>query len=240
MHVSYSRVRTQLRSFCILSFLFGLQVTGALVSTHSSESDPNLVEQQLGYLPPNFLCVSARTSNDSPIAIQTYPLHGGAPRRQAKATATPTPALLGTPFPTLYWLTGPEISRAIGGLERKGYIVEFEKKLNSDPLEAARFISSHKQYARARWNSLKEEDRTLLTMDHSSVKRMRNMLECSGVAGTDFLSQQQEDGSFVASVKCLHAHYAHYRSTSPDEEVYNPVGLWIHKTLQEEFPDVIL
>lgn len=232
--------RLQVWCFCILSFVFEFQETGALVSPQSSASDQNLVEQQLGYLPPNFLRVSAWTSDNSPIAIQTYPLHGGAPRRQAKATATPTPALLGAPFPTLYWLTGPAISRAIAELERKGCIVEFEKRLNNEPLEAERFISCHKQYANARWNSLKEEDRSLLTMDNSSIKRMRNMLEFSGVAGTDFLSQQLEDGSFVASVKCLHAHYAHYRSTSPNEEVYNPVGFWIHEILQENFPDVVL
>ena len=36
--------------------------------------DLQVVERQLGYLPPNFLAVSARTATGSPIAVQTYPL----------------------------------------------------------------------------------------------------------------------------------------------------------------------
>jgi hypothetical protein len=48
--------------------------------------DEILVRNQLGYLPPNYRQVSACTEvGVSPVAIQTYPLNGGAPRRQRKA-----------------------------------------------------------------------------------------------------------------------------------------------------------
>lgn len=218
----------------------------ALVSTTKSlplplSVDEILVKQQLGYLPPNFVSVSARTfdGSTSPVAIQTYPLNGGAPRRQAKATATSTPALLGAPFPTLYWLTCPEISRAVADLERRGYVTKFQEQLNSSPADASQLFSSHEQYAKKRWDSLKEGDRSLLMMNHRSVERMRNILECSGVAGTDYLSQKEQDGSFVPTVKCLHGHYAHFRSTNSDE-ISNPVGCWIHDQLQVDFPNLIL
>jgi len=101
-------------------------------SQHDVEHDLETVRRQLGYRPRNFVRVSARTTDGFPIAIQTYPLEGGSRRRRNRANrcllssgtedggnslAAKSP---GTPFPTLHWLTHPEIRRAIGGLERKG------------------------------------------------------------------------------------------------------------------------
>ena len=46
----------------------------------------------------------------------------------------------------------------------------------------------------------------------------------------------------VPPIKCLHAHYAHYRSTvTVDSTMYiNPVGELIHKQLEKDFPDLDL
>ena len=206
------------------------------------KDDKRLVTQQLGYFPPNYREVSAWTLDGSlPVAIKTYPLNGGAPRRQAKADIQQVS--LGTPFPTLYWLTSPDISRAISNLERQGFVSVMEDKLNSDSESAARFLACHEHYANERWESLSKQDCTLLELtEYSSVQRMREMLQSSGVAGTNHTAQIQSDGTFVASVKCLHAHYAHYRSKQVDvnQPGFNPVGCWVHELLLSEFPDMKL
>jgi len=46
----------------------------------------------------------------------------------------------------------------------------------------------------------------------------------------------------VPSLKCLHAHYAHYRSTVDLETTQhtNPVGELVHQQLQIDFPDLDL
>lgn len=100
-----------------------VSISRALVLT----PDAILVRNQLGYLPPNYRQVSAWTEDGLlPVAIKTHPLNGGAPRRQRKAVG------LGTPFPTLYWLTFPDISRAISDLERRGYVGILEGRINSN------------------------------------------------------------------------------------------------------------
>jgi hypothetical protein len=243
-----------LLSACVFATLLCTVVALSVCSPVEQEA----VRKQLGYLPPNFICVSAwkGNSNDNsngngcgePVAIKTYPLNGGARRRQAKAAIEQLP--IGTPFPTLYWLTCPEISRVVAEFERKGYVRLFQERLNADPLLANRLIQCHEEYANERWESLTPEDRSLLMSDDTSVKRMRNMMQCSGISGTNFTAAQDQDQDgdhgdsskpVVASIKCLHAHYAHYRSTMLlSHATPNPVGEMIHTQLQEEFPALIL
>ena len=208
----------------------------------TSQSPVDAVKEQLGYVPPNFVSVSAwKLKNDQvPVAIKTYPLHGGAKRRQNKADRKGD---VSSPFPTLYWLTCPEISRAVADFERRGYIQIFESELKSDPELARRLIACHEEYAKERWESLTDEDRASLCHDDSSLHRMRNMLESSGISGTNFTihnDEGEDGGPFVASIKCLHAHYAHYRSTMMSERTQNPVGEMIHERLEEEFPHLEL
>lgn len=195
----------------------------------SVKIDQEAVRQQLGYLPSNFISVSAWKSNGcDPVAIKTYPLNGGARRRQARVDVS-----FGAPFPTLFWLTCPEISRAVAEFERKGFIRIFEDKLNLDPELASRLLVCHKEYAQERWDSLTFEDQSLLMADER--QGMRNMMEFSGISGTNFTAQVREDDKpFVASIKCLHAHYAHFRSKMFTDATQNPVGEMIHAHLLEE------
>lgn len=212
----------------------------------SSYGDRALVEQQLGYLPSNFVRVSAWTTKTKvPIAIQTYPLQGGAKRRQAKATYNGDSSALQSPFPTLYWLTCPEISKCVADLERLGCLQEFEARLHSNPALAERLCRCHRQYAKERWNALSGNDRALLTdSTEHAVLRMRGIMEESGISGSNLtLTTATTGNESVAfpSIKCLHAHYAHFRSTRdvPGCEK-NPVGEMIHQQLLLEFPDVEL
>jgi hypothetical protein len=85
-------------------------------SSSAADLDLQVIERQLGYLPPNVLAVSARTATGSPIAIQTYPLLKKQ-KKELKQNSYDNDISpldrLGTPFPTHYWLTDPDISRAI-------------------------------------------------------------------------------------------------------------------------------
>lgn len=201
-----------------------VSISRALVLT----PDAILVRNQLGYLPPNYRQVSAWTEDGLlPVAIKTHPLNGGAPRRQRKAVVG-----LGTPFPTLYWLTCPDISRAISDLERRGYVGILEGRINSSNEKKAQFLDCHKYYANDRWSCLTAQEKTFLERDDS--KRMRDMLQSSGIAGTNYTAG--------ASVKCLHAQYAHYRSVPVEqgEPGFNPVGYWVHCLLLEQFPNTKL
>ena len=211
-------------------------------------ADQDAVRRQLGYLPSNFVSVSARKlSGDVPVAIMAYPLHGGATRRQAKATAgasSVSEKYVGTPFPTLYWLTSQSVSRAISELERTGYIRTVQDCINSEPERASRLLKCHKEYARARWNSLTDVDRSLLDVDdaHPSILRMRSILESSGISGTNLTcSELADDQIWVPPIKCLHAHYAHFRSTKDSTDlICNPVGELVHEQLLKQFPDLDL
>lgn len=222
-------------------------LSAALTSVSSEEE---MVRKQLGYLPTNFLEVSGwkQVQGDQddqvlrePLAIKTYPLNGGAKRRQSKAEIEGQ--VVNSPFPTLYWLTCPEISKAVADLERRGFLQSFEEALEAAPELTERLLQCHEEYARERWATLTKEDQDFLSETHvPSVNRMRNMMKHSGISGTNFTVVDQETQEFLMpSIKCLHAHYAYYRSTMDSETLArNPVGEMIHAALQEEFPDLKL
>jgi hypothetical protein len=214
----------------------------------SLASDKEAVSRQLGYFPQNFLAVSARNGNGSPLAIKTYPLDGGAPRRQAKAALSLSESIsvsVGTPFPTLYWLTCPDIAKAIAKMERNGYVGMLEDRLKADAVMTDQLFCCHKEYAKARWECLSLHDKNLLTQsDSSAVQRMRDVLESTGIAGTNTTAlTTQNNGSKQPAIKCLHAHYADYRSAGQGQgqrQTENPVGRMVHELLAEQFPLVTL
>lgn len=198
--------------------------------------DEIVVEEQLGYLPTNFVRVTSRTAEaNRPVAIQTYPLNGGAVRRKTKAKGELTP------FPTLYWLCCPEISRAVADLERRGFVGVLEERLRSDPEFTEQYIAAHTTYAKERWESLSREDTDMLERVASGgddldddettlsiTKGMVDMIRYSGIAG--------RARPFEPCIKCLHSHYAHYRSDGD----LNVVGMWTDTLLREQFPELDL
>jgi len=300
--------------------------------------DRNAVRRQLGYVPSNYVEVSARTSatqegSTTPVAIRTYPLllsqeqqqgrsreprrrrdraaaeetrrrlvgtqsrnvastavdnNGNEDTRAAFSTAAvATLEDVGTPFPTLYWLSNPEIGRAVADLERRGCAKLIENELllrrrsgNGDFRDSDAFLllKCHEEYARARWESLLVEDRNRisdLAAKSRSGRRIYDMLRHSGVAGTNVTRAVLTTTTtttaspspllpFVPSVKCLHAHYADYRSVLAEDDdkenlhcfrgvdsysdcatttgrtVLNPVGRRVHELLREEFPSLVL
>lgn len=149
-----------------------------------------------------------------------------------------------TPFPTMYWLTCPHISKAISELERNGYVKIFEERIMNDNELTNIWYNVHEEYASERWNLLTINDQEYLSKKRSSMK---DILQYSGVAGTDHKGvrvQNADRTNFVPSVKCLHSHYAHYRSQDDTEGksdvVINMVGKWTHELLIEQFPDLVI
>jgi hypothetical protein len=52
----------------------------------------------------------------------------------------------GTPFPTLYYLTCPKATSAVGRLEASGLMREMTERLRADPELAARYAEAHRDY----------------------------------------------------------------------------------------------
>lgn len=253
-----------------------------------SQLEERALIDQLGYVPSNICAVSARsgdcdgdallpngemvidTSSDGvgrPIAIRSYPLLVQMVKNQSASNNFPESMGTGhhdncsvTPFPTVYWLSCPHVSKAISELERLGYMRSFQSRLEDNPELTALWHECHEEYALERWNLLSKQDTEWLSqgdgIDDEIEKRkrrsMKDMIKCSGVAGTDHrgLRETSRDRAtaFVPSVKCLHSHYAHYRSQMSSEAkrvdgntpAFNLVGRWTHELLLEHFPNVML
>lgn len=193
------------------------------------------------------------------VAIQSYPL---LIQQLANKGSTNEKSLYHncqvTPFPTMYWLSDTHISRAISELERQGYVRDFQLRLENDEALAKTWLHCHAAYALERWELLSDQDREWLLRDdvedekeQKTMESMRDMIKCSGVAGTDYEGLKQEhaalDGTlFVPSVKCLHSHYAHYRSQlcrdteKVDDSRLNVIGVWTHELLLDKFPGILL
>lgn len=99
----------------------------------------------------------------------------------------------GSPFPTTFWLACPKAVKAISALEASGLVGEIEKEIASDANLRAALLRAHAEYAEYRKN--------LARLAHPSLD--------TGIGGVRHL----------LSVKCLHAHYAHYLAGGQ-----NPIG----------------
>lgn len=159
-----------------------------------SEHDLRVIEEQLGRRPRGVLAVEHRCPASHPQVIRVYPL------------------IEGKPFPTLFWLTCPEVVRQISRLEHEGWIERLEELIQSDPELRRRYHESHRAYIRERWEALSEEDRRWV-----EAHGLLEVFQGRGIGGLRNWDR----------VKCLHMHYAHYQARGE-----NPIGKWI----EERFP----
>jgi len=140
-----------------------------------SLNDERVIAKQLGRTPRGLLGVEHRCPYGYPQVVRVYPLVGG------------------KPFPTLFWLTCPFLTKQIDRLEAEGWIKQTEQLLEEDTL-AADFQKAHLSYITERDRLLSPEDRASL----EEAGMLKDLLE-KGIGGTaDF-----------ARVKCLHLHVAH-------------------------------
>jgi hypothetical protein len=108
----------------------------------------------------------------------------------------------GTPFPTLYYLTCPRASSAVGRLEASGLMREMTDRLESDADLAARYRSAHDTYLARR-------------------EALEHVPEIAGISA----------GGMPGRVKCLHVLVAHALAAGPGvnplgDEALAMVGPW--------------
>lgn len=92
----------------------------------------------------------------------------------------------GTPFPTLYYLTCPSATSAIGTLEASGLMREMTARLAEDPDLAAAYTAAHTDY----------------------LRRRAEIAEVPEIAGTSA-------GGMPTRVKCLHVLVGHALAAGP-------------------------
>ncbi|MFS0886140.1 DUF501 domain-containing protein [Aeromicrobium sp. 179-A 4D2 NHS] len=87
------------------------------------------ITEQLGRPPRGMIEVSSRCPSGHPNGVKTEP-------------RLPD----GTPFPTLYYLTCPRLTGAIGTLEASGLMAEWTERLTHDEELAAAYRAAHESY----------------------------------------------------------------------------------------------
>lgn len=92
----------------------------------------------------------------------------------------------GTPFPTVYYLTCPRASSAIGTLEADGVMRDLQQRLDEDDDLAAGYARAHDLYLAAR-------------------NRLGDVPEIAGISA----------GGMPTRVKCLHVLAAHALAAGP-------------------------
>lgn len=128
-----------------------------------SERDRQVVAAQLGRRPRAIRAVAHRCPCGNPDVIETSP-------------RLPD----GTPFPTLYYLTCPKASAAVGTLEASGLMREMSERLATDSELAADYRLAHERYLARR-------------------EQIAHVDEIAGVSA----------GGMPKRVKCLHVLVAH-------------------------------
>ncbi len=149
------------------------------------ESDLEAIAEQLGRQPRDIVRVAHRCPCGRPDVVVTSP-------RLAD----------GTPFPTVYYLTCPRASSAVGRLEGSGLMREMEARLAEDPDLAAAYARAHDDYLAAR-------------------ESLGKVPEIEGISA----------GGMPDRVKCLHVLLAHSLAAGPGvnplgDEARELVGEW--------------
>ncbi len=154
-------------------------------SSHLDPSDLDAVAEQLGRPARGIVEVSSRCPSGHPNVVKTEP-------------RLPD----GTPFPTLYYVTCPRLSGAIGTLEASGLMAEMTERLASDATLSSAYRDAHVSYLRER------ED-------------LGHVPEIEGISA----------GGMPTRVKCLHVLVGHALAAGPGvnplgDEAVGLLGDW--------------
>jgi hypothetical protein len=150
-----------------------------------SEADLAAVAAQLGRVPRGVASVAHRCPCGNPDVLATEP-------------RLPD----GTPFPTLYYLTCPKASGAIGTIEASGRMTELSAEIAADPELRAAHAAAHADYLERRG-------------------RLGEVPEVAGISA----------GGMPDRVKCLHVLVGHALAAGPGvnvigDRVLSELGPW--------------
>jgi uncharacterized protein len=101
----------------------------SVAPSHPTQSDLEAVAEQLGRPARGIVEVSARCPSGHPNVVKTEP-------------RLPD----GTPFPTLYYVTCPRLTGAIGTLEASGLMADMTDRLSQDADLAEAYEAAHLSY----------------------------------------------------------------------------------------------
>jgi len=143
-----------------------------------SDHDFSIITTQLGRKPIGSLEVCVRDQVGEPVVIKVDPLAEG------------------KPFPSLYWLTGPKMHKAIADIERTAWIKDLENKiLPNDEVLLERLKQDNENYRDLRWKLFNQ-----LHPKHDLSESYLKVIRDSGIGGIQDFSR----------VRCLHMHYAYH------------------------------
>jgi len=154
--------------------------------------DREIVASQIGRSPRGQFVVSVRCSYGYPQVIRVHPV------------------VQGKPFPTLYWLTCPFLSKEIDHLEAIGWVKQLEDRMIRESDLHSAMQAAHQRYCRQRDRSLSSEEKATLEANGTMVG-----LSGRGIGGISDWDR----------LKCLHLHAAHALA---DE---NAIGSIVLRTL---------
>lgn len=137
--------------------------------TEVTDEDLATIERQLGRSPRGVIGVAARCSCSNPLVVATKP------RLED-----------GTPFPTFFYLTSPELVLLCSRLEAAGKMREYQDRLGQCQDWAEQYVAAHRHYLQQREN-------------------YGEVLEIAAVSA----------GGMPTRVKCLHALVAHALAAGP-------------------------
>lgn len=139
------------------------------------------------------------------------------------ATATKA-AVVVEPFPTLFWLTHPDLKRAVSRLEVAGWVRRLERRLEAEPDALESMLAAHAAYGKARLQLLTDSDRAYVAKEKPWLEAALD--KARGVAGI----------RKAATIKCLHAHVAHFLADSETAaSSKNVVGKWVMQLLTGKY-----
>ncbi|MDO4888524.1 MAG: DUF501 domain-containing protein [Actinomycetaceae bacterium] len=141
----------------------------AASATPLREGDAQIIEAQLGRPARGLIAIGARCACGRPAVTVT------APRLPD-----------GTPFPTLFYLTLPQLVYAMSRLEAEGFMAELAARLRDDEELAAAHARAHTSYLQRR-------------------RLLEDVPEIAGVSA----------GGMPGRVKCLHALAGYAMSAGP-------------------------
>ena len=137
--------------------------------TPATEADLAEMQVQLGRPMRDVLGIAARCVCGKPMVVQTSPRLSH-----------------GEPFPTFYYLTHPNTSALLSGLEAEGYMAKLQEMLEADPELRAGYLRAHESYLTER-------------------ELIDQVAEVEGISA----------GGMPTRVKCLHALAAHSLAKGP-------------------------
>lgn len=151
--------------------------------------DEAAIAEQLGRAPRGMVEVSSRCPSGHPNGVKTLP-------------RLPD----GTPFPTLYYLTCPRLTGAIGTLEASGIMADWSERLTRDAELAEQYRAAHDSYLAER-------------------EALGHVPEIAGISA----------GGMPTRVKCLHVLIAHSLAKGPGvnplgDEALELLGNWWGKS----------